>query len=193
MQRLVIVVAVLTLSCAGTGPVPDQPWQLTAADDLDEAGRLQLERARAAQRDLGRELMAELGAAMDAGGPTAAIEACRQVARQRTVEVGERHGLRLGRTSKQLRNPANTAPAWARELVVSERTEATLLVSPDGRLGVLEPIRLQPQCEMCHGRPSAIAEEVQTILAETYPEDQATGFAAGDLRGWFWFEVPAGT
>jgi hypothetical protein len=28
-------------------------------------------------------------------------------------------------------------------------------------------------------------------LAKTYPGDRATGFAAGELRGWFWLEIPA--
>ena len=27
-------------------------------------------------------------------------------------------------------------------------------------------------------------------LAASYPQDQATGFGAGDLRGWMWAEVP---
>jgi hypothetical protein len=27
-------------------------------------------------------------------------------------------------------------------------------------------------------------------LAARYPDDRATGFAPGDLRGWFWVEVP---
>jgi hypothetical protein len=32
---------------------------------------------------------------------------------------------------------------------------------------------------------------VKEALAEHYPEDQATGFQEGDLRGWFCIEVPA--
>jgi len=28
------------------------------------------------------------------------------------------------------------------------------------------------------------------VLAAKYPMDQATGFKEGDLRGWFWIEVP---
>jgi hypothetical protein len=26
-------------------------------------------------------------------------------------------------------------------------------------------------------------------INESYPDDQALGFAAGDLRGWFWVEI----
>jgi len=30
---------------------------------------------------------------------------------------------------------------------------------------------------------------VKAEVARRYPRDQATGFAAGDLRGFFWVEV----
>ena len=54
---------------------------------------------------------------------------------------------------------------------------------------MLLPIRLQPQCTMCHGPAAAIADEVRAEIAASYPDDRATGFATGDLRGWFWVEV----
>jgi hypothetical protein len=31
---------------------------------------------------------------------------------------------------------------------------------------------------------------VTAAHAAKYPKDQATGFKEGDLRGWFWVEVP---
>jgi hypothetical protein len=31
---------------------------------------------------------------------------------------------------------------------------------------------------------------VREELAERYPADRATGFKVGDIRGWFWVEVP---
>jgi hypothetical protein len=42
-------------------------------------------------------------------------------------------------------------------------------------------------CLQCHG--ANIAPPVAAKLAELYPEDQATGFAAGDFRGLFWVEL----
>ncbi len=35
-----------------------------------------------------------------------------------------------------------------------------------------------------------LAEGVGERLAELYPDDRATGFAPGELRGWFWMKVP---
>ena len=44
-------------------------------------------------------------------------------------------------------------------------------------------------CLACHGAPEQIPAEVAAILAERYPDDQATGYAVGDLRGALWAEV----
>ena len=30
------------------------------------------------------------------------------------------------------------------------------------------------------------------LLGTSYPDDRAVGFAAGDLRGWYWVEAPLG-
>ena len=35
-----------------------------------------------------------------------------------------------------------------------------------------------------------IPDDVSAILKQSYPDDQATGFATGDIRGWVWAEVP---
>ena len=56
----------------------------------------------------------------------------------------------------------------------------------DGRHGYAEPIVTQGMCLVCHG--SNIEAGVAARTAELYPEDQATGFAEGDLRGVFWVE-----
>lgn len=54
------------------------------------------------------------------------------------------------------------------------------------------PIKLKKACLTCHGPADTIAADVKSKLAELYPTDDATGFSEGDLRGWFWIEVPAG-
>ena len=45
------------------------------------------------------------------------------------------------------------------------------------------PGHFQKLCLGCHGK--SIAPEVKAKLAELYPEDKATGFSEGDLRGAF--------
>jgi hypothetical protein len=61
---------------------------------------------------------------------------------------------------------------------------------PGGRTGYVEPIVTQPQCLICHG--SELAPPVAVALEAHYPEDQATGFAVGDLRGVFWVSFDTG-
>ena len=62
---------------------------------------------------------------------------------------------------------------------------------PAGELGAFLPIKLAAPCLACHGPADDLDEDVRSALAESYPDDQATGFAEGDLRGWFWIEVPS--
>ena len=56
------------------------------------------------------------------------------------------------------------------------------------RLGYVEPIIVQPQCLSCHGE--SLNEDVSMEINKLYPEDQAFGFKAGELRGVFWAEYP---
>jgi hypothetical protein len=53
----------------------------------------------------------------------------------------------------------------------------------------MKAIVMQPQCLACHGQD--LAEPVSAAIEERYPEDQATGFVAGELRGAFLIEWPA--
>jgi hypothetical protein len=41
---------------------------------------------------------------------------------------------------------------------------------------------------MCHGPSESLAPDIKEKLATLYPQDQATGFSEGELRGWFWVE-----
>ena len=59
-----------------------------------------------------------------------------------------------------------------------------------GGLGYVEPIRIKPPCLACHG--ASLAPATADELAERYPEDQATGYKLGELRGLFWAEVHSG-
>ena len=47
-----------------------------------------------------------------------------------------------------------------------------------------------PFCLSCHG-PS-LEPGLQATIESLYPDDQATGFRANDLRGLFWVTLPRG-
>lgn len=126
-------------------------------------------------------------------GAVQAVTVCRAQAPTIAQNLAK-DGVRLGRTSMRLRNPENIAPAWVGPILQayveqpSERiARATAL--PDGRVGYVEPIFVQPMCLQCHGEK--LSPEVAARINELYPQDHAVGFRAGDLRGAFWAEFPA--
>jgi hypothetical protein len=125
-------------------------------------------------------------------GPAEAIQVCR-VKAPGIADALSVDGVRMGRSSHKLRNPDNTAPDWAGPIMQAYLDDASSreprVVELDGdRRGYVEPIVAQPLCLTCHG--SELAPEVAAQLAELYPDDKATGFEAGDLRGVFWLEFP---
>ncbi|MDJ0938646.1 MAG: DUF3365 domain-containing protein [Woeseiaceae bacterium] len=135
----------------------------------------------------------DLKAALVAGlaeGPAAAISACNVEAPGIAAELSV-NGVRVGRSSHKLRNPANGGPDWVTPLLdayladTSNRSPVTVTLD-DGRSGYVEPIIAQPMCLTCHGE--VLAPDIAERIAALYPEDQATGFAEGDLRGVFWVE-----
>jgi hypothetical protein len=194
-----MVVLLISVGCARQAepPVTEEPavtidWRAIVPEEMTDAQKAQHERCLAAVNSLASEMMGELMAALDSGGPAEGIAVCQGKAPQVAAQVAEAYGLDIGRTSFALRNTSNAAPPWAEKLVAERVGEPVFLAGPAGELGALLPIRLKAECQMCHGPAEAIADDVRSAIAEYYPEDRATGFAAGDLRGWFWVEVPAG-
>ncbi len=140
-------------------------------------------------------LLARLNEAIAKGGPVHAIGVCRSDAPAIAKDVGEQHHLRLGRTAQRLRNPTNAPPEWARSALQATSGGKAVDVKPSvldlgDRIGMLRPIAVGPMCTRCHGAVEAIDPDVRAALSRDYPSDQATQFAPGDLRGFFWVEVP---
>lgn len=129
-----------------------------------------------------------------AQGPVAAVEACHLEAPD-LASTASKQGVRVGRASHLLRNPANAAPAWVQPLLdayaadPASRAPRTVAID-SGRTGYVEPIYVEPLCLTCHG--SSLAPEVAARIEALYPDDAATGYEVGDLRGVFWVELPAG-
>lgn len=150
------------------------------------------------------DLKARLTDAMNSGGPAAAIAVCASDAQRMTAAVPEiaAAGLdaKVGRSSLRLRNPANRAPDWVQRWldVQGERPAegvkgASAVVTLGGKriARVLRPIPIRGMCLTCHGPTLMIPPDVQSVLKERYPADQATGYALGALRGVAWAEVHA--
>lgn len=143
------------------------------------------------------ELQAELSGALSTVGPVGAIGVCKETAPAIAASLSEESGARVSRIAARNRNPGNSlapdlaqlygelesAPMRDGQPAIAHRTTA------DGTTFLRAiPMRDQP-CAACHG--SDIAPEVQQAIDAAYPGDQATGFAAGELRGAFLIEWPA--
>lgn len=121
-------------------------------------------------------------------GPEVAIAVCSEAAPAIASSISV-DGVRVGRSSHKLRNPENAPPDWLAPILddyVAGNTAARTVSLDDGRTGYVEPIMTQPLCLNCHG--TDLLPEVAARINELYPEDEATGFGEGDLRGVFWVE-----
>lgn len=170
MRKLIALALLLTLGCS---------------DGSEQAQR----QATEAFKQFGGQLKQELQTALESGGPVQAIEVCRE----RAPQIAEQQPLEMGRSSHGLRNPDNkpdpgVADYLQRHANAAEAPVETMAAG-DHWL-VIAPIETQPMCLTCHGDPVTFTPELKAALAENYPEDQATGFKAGDLRGVFWAKVP---
>lgn len=152
-----------------------------------------LEQARDAANALGAELIETLLQELSDGGPVQAMQVCSEIA----PSIAEKHSTRnrlVGRVSLKPRNPANAPDAFA-ERKLNELAslhaqgempdEIAEMVQEDGRLWLryLRPISIMPPCLLCHGERDQLDEQVVELLQERYPDDSATGYAVGDLRG----------
>ena len=193
MKTQLVSALLVAFLLAGCGrPCEDGvAWTPVEEDALDTTQNMQRANAFAAKDLMFKQLSGALMKAIQESGPAAAIGVCREQAPSIATSVSEKTGVRIGRTAFKLRNAENTPPAWAASLVEAQHADNAYRVAPDGRLGVFLPIRLQQPCLTCHGDVSKIADDVKAQIDELYPDDQAMGFAQGDLRGWFWVEVPA--
>ncbi|HEU4927434.1 MAG TPA: DUF3365 domain-containing protein [Vicinamibacterales bacterium] len=140
-------------------------------------------------------VLRELTAAMAEGGPEHALLSCHLDAVAVSRAVSRREGVEAGRTSARLRNIRNAPRPWAAAIVArydgkDPRDAGGFVVDLGDRVGLVRPIVEQPICAACHGPVEKISPAVKAALEARYPADRAVGFDNGDLRGWFWVEVP---
>jgi len=150
----------------------------------------QKEKMLAAKEALFQKLSGRLMEAMSSKGPAAAIAVCQTEAPQIAKAISEEKGVSIGRTGVRLRNPSNQPPAWAASMVEAKTEIPTFVKLSNDHAAALLLIKLQTQCLMCHGPNDQLIPDVQSQLAKLYPADHATGFQEGELRGWFWVELP---
>lgn len=153
--------------------------------------------AQIAIKALADNMKKALMTAMQDGGPVEAVSVCKLIAPSLAADISKLHGLDVRRTSLKVRNPDNEADVW--ETDVLQRFETRLasgeaiqklsfsekVKSDDGsaQWRMMKAIPTDKVCLSCHG--SKISPPVQSVLDQHYPDDMATGFKLGDIRGAF--------
>ena len=152
--------------------------------------------AQAAISAFAATLKSELTAAIQDGGPLNAIEVCNTRAIAIREQVSGDQGMQLSRVSLRTRNPDNAPLDWQKAVLESfdrfrkmgldvNAMDWSNVVTVDGhpQFRYMKAIPTGGMCLMCHGQD--IAPEVSAKLNELYPEDQATGYSEGEIRGAF--------
>lgn len=159
-----------------------------------ESQQQMVQESRQIIQKFAKTLKGELKTAMKAGGPINAIKVCNEKAMDITFNASKNSGVELSRTSLKIRNPLNKPEAWEKAVLLEfdkrrsngespKKMEFSEIVNVNGKkqfrymkaMGVAQP------CLHCHGEK--VLPEVTEKLSKLYPDDKATGYKKGDIRG----------
>ncbi len=143
-------------------------------------------------KSTGTELSGTLTKKMKSGGLVEAVEFCNSAALPLTQQMSDTHGAAIKRTSLKIRNPLNKPSE--NEVAILKEFQANLdrgiSLDPIVRLdqnripNYYAPIFVEKKCLICHGRlDQELSRAADSIIKSRYPNDLATGFKEGDLRG----------
>lgn len=208
MNKYILLVSLATLlaSCGdkvstaeapdskGAQPAPTAPATQAASAVLTPADLTMLvQEAKGATQALGGTLKGELEAAMKAGGPVEALNICHSRAPVIAQSISADKGMQVSRVSLKNRNPTMGVPTdWQIQVLndfearkAAGQDPATLLYAAKigNEFRFMKAIPTGEMCLKCHG--TNLSPEVSAKLKELYPDDKATGFKLGDLRGAF--------
>jgi hypothetical protein len=177
-------VALLAALAGCVTPATPDPKEVAAA----------IQKSNAAADLLFQRLSGELASALTNGGPAAAVAICKNRAPAIAAEIETASGVDIERTALRVRSPANAPDDWematmrsfiARRDAGEEWAEMSATRIEGRELNWMRPIPLGGMCATCHGDPASFTQETRLALREAYPDDQATGFKPGELRGAF--------
>ena len=157
-----------------------------------------VESTRGIAGQLLNQLGAKLKAAMSTDGPMAAVSVCKEAAPSIARSLSAEHGVQMTRVGTRVRNSQMGVPnAWQKEALAQFDTrlaqgekpanlefwQVVETASGKRELHDAKAIMVQPQCLACHGQAQDISAPMAEKIKQEYPDDQATGYSAGKLRG----------
>ena len=170
------------------------PFPTGADDNLSQLAAASREAVKQTQAALSQELQA----ALKKGGPELAIHSCSVRALAVAKEASQKQNMIIRRTSLKLRNLYDAPDKWEKKVLEDFERRAKQgenpaqmehheLLEMDGakEFRYMKAIVI-PQgapCLICHGEN--IEPALRSRIRGRYPDDEATGYKEGDLRGAF--------
>ena len=168
------------------------PFSQVLAADTEQL----TQKSRAAIKALGGELKSTLQASMKASGPVDSISVCNTKAPEIANKISQTKGMTVARTSLKYRNQENKPDAWEKSVLEQfeqrkvkgepvKTLEFSEVTEHEGKkvFRYMKAIPTGEVCLKCHG--SNVSQPVATKINSLYPDDKATGFKKGDIRGAF--------
>ena len=167
----------------------------TTPNNLENAT---VESTRSIASQLLNSLGQKLKTALSTDGPLAAVSVCKEAAPSIANSLSAEHGVQITRVGTRVRNQKMGIPnVWQKEALTQfeERLAAgekpadleywKVVETANGKreLHYAKAIAVQPQCLSCHGQAQDIPPALAEKIRQEYPNDQATGYSAGKLRG----------
>lgn len=168
------VLAVLLVLASGCARSPEAKRKLAE----ETANRMQA------------DLLNALTKAIADKGPAGAIEVCRTLSPETEKKLSQ-SGLMVRRVSDRTRNPlhrpdeleAKVLSEWKAQMSEKKEIRPYAENTAEG-FRFMKPIQIGNEaCLQCHGDPAKMKSDVKAALSKLYPEDQATGYSMGELRG----------
>jgi hypothetical protein len=177
------IIACLVISCSGPAPkntlsTDDQAKYIT------EGKKIAMFSAKA--------LTGKVIHALEAGGVEHAVEYCNLQASPLIDSLSKSYQARIFRVSDKYRNPANKPDSldmsilsiYRNQVKEGQELQPHLEVSGDQVIYYAPILILNPVCLQCHGEPGSTMEQSsRDFIKSKYPDDKATGYKLGDLRG----------
>ncbi len=175
-----VIYAMFVVATAGVPLVPGAH----AGEPLEQ------EAAELAREFVGR-LKPQLKQAMAEGGPTHAVEVCASEAPRIAESLSAESGWEVRRVSLRQRNASRATPdRWERAVLQQFDQRQLAGEKPaDIHFGeftgesyrYMQAQGVEGVCLVCHGE--SVAAAIATTLEKYYPDDRATGYHMGQVRG----------
>ena len=158
--------------------------QNTTVNEYSDIG---LNYALSTKAKLGKNLIK----AIEEDGTVGAVEFCNIEAMKLTDSMSVKHNAIIKRVSDKTRNPKNMANAKElghiaafKEQVKDGSDIDPIVEDINGEVNFYYPITTNTMCLQCHGTPNEqITAMTFNALNKLYPEDKATGYDEGQVRG----------